>query len=275
MNKTALITGSTDGIGKSTAIELAKLGYSVQVLGRNKQRGEALLQTLNDLNPSGTHELFILDLSSMKDVNEFLDDYLKEERTLDVLILNAGIYPKEASLSEDGVDKSFSIGYISRYLFAARLDKMLGSSPIGKVVHVNGGAFGKIHYDQLSTPRYSRIKGVWQNSVAGALLVHHWQDLSDSKVAHVHWLPGLVKTNILNTQGFFVNVILAKLIGMESLTAGQMLADTVENISSQDLAGKFYVQGKVKKTPKKIQKDKSLIEELIKFSEKFTQVKIA
>ena len=270
MSKIALITGGTDGIGKATAIELAKLGYSVQILGRNKKRGEEVVKSLRDINPPGKHELFILDLSMMNDVKDFLENYRNAYQALDVLILSAGIYPTTPQISADGIDKSFSIGYISRYLFAARLDKMLGNSSIGKVVHVNGGVFGKIYYDQLKEPNYSRIKGVWQNSVAGALLVYNWKEISGSNVAHMHWLPGLVKTNILNTQGFLVKTVLAKLIGMEPGVAGKMLADNIEEVSQQDTTGKFYVQGKLKKTPKKIQNGKSRLEELIKFSTKFT-----
>ncbi len=274
MNEIALITGGTDGIGKATAIELAKRGYSVQVLGRNKKRGEEVLKSLKDINPSGKHELFILDLSIMSDVKEFLESYLNEYKALDILIMSAGIYPKEPQISVDGIDKSFSIGSISRYLFAVKLDKILSKSSIGKVVHVNGGVIGKIYYDQLKEPKYSRIKGVWQNSIVGALLVHNWKELSDSNVAHMHWLPGLVKTNILSTQGFLIKTVLAKLIGMEPTAAGKMLADNIENVSKEDTSGKFYIQGKLKKTPKKIQNDKSILAEWIKFSTMFTQVKM-
>ncbi len=275
MNKTALVTGGTDGIGRSTAIELAKRNYSVQVLGRNKDRGEEVLKILRDVNPSGKHDLFILDLSVMKDVKAFLDNYLMKHKTLDVLIMSAGIYPKEPQISVDGIDKSFSIGSISRYLFSVRLDGILGRSPIGKAVHVNGGVFGKIHYDQLEAPKYSRIKGVWQNSVVGALLIHNWTALSDSGVAHMHWLPGLVRTNILSTQGFLIKTVLAKLIGMEPSVAGKMLADNIEMVSKQDTAGKFYIQGKLKNTPKKIQDSSSTLEELLNFLSKFTQVKVS
>ena len=274
MSKIALITGGTDGIGKATAIELAKRKYSVQILGRNKKRGEEVVKLLRDINPSGKHELFILDLSIMNDVKKFLTTYTNENRALDVLILSAGIYPKEPQISVDGIDKAFSIGSISRYLFVVELDKMLGASPLGKVVHVNGGVIGKIHYDQLKAPKYSRIKGVWQNSIVGALLVHNWKELSDSNVAHMHWLPGLVRTNILSTQGFLIKTVLAKLIGMEPEAAGKMLTDNIENVSKEETAGKFYIQGKLKKTPKKILNGKSLLAEWIEYSTAFTQVKV-
>ncbi len=274
MGKRVLISGGTDGIGKATAIELAKLDYSVQVIGRNKERGEELLDTLKTLNPAGNHELFIVDLAKMYNVMAFIDNYIAKYNTLDVLILSAGIYPKEPQISVDGIDKSFSIGYVSRYLLAVRLNKLLNQSAIAKVVHINGGVFGEIHYDQLNAPQYSRIKGVWQNSVAGALLVHNWKELSQSNVAHMHWLPGLVKTNILSTQGFFVNSVLAKLIGIEPSEAGKMLADNIENVTHENTAGKFYIQGKLKKTPKKILNGKQLLDELIVFSSTLTNVNL-
>lgn len=274
MTKTALITGSTDGIGKATAIELAKKGYSIHILGTNTTKGENVLQTLNALNTNAKHELFITDLSKMAAVNLFLDNYLKTYTTLDVLILNAGIFPKTAELSEDGIDKSFSVGYISRYLFSVRLNKLLNASSLGKVVHVCGGVLGKINYAQLSDPKYSRIKGVWQNSIGSALLVNFWKDLTASTVSHMHWLPGMVSTETAKKNSGLLFRILAKLIGMKPEVAGKMLADHVDTVSKPDMEGKFFINGKLKKTSKRILDGQDELAELIKFSESFTQIKV-
>ncbi|MCG8582669.1 MAG: SDR family NAD(P)-dependent oxidoreductase [Bacteroidales bacterium] len=274
MSKSVLITGSTDGIGKATAIELAKKGYSIHVLGLNKERGEHVLKILKQHYPKRKHELFCVDLSKMKEVNLFLDAYIQRFKSLDVLILNAGIFPKKTTLSDDGIDMSFSVGYISRYLFSIKLNKLLVQSPIGEVVHINGSVIGEIKYSQLQAPKYNTMTSVWQNSVGSALLVHNWNQISNSNVSHMHWNPGVVNTQTVKSQGAIVRY-LSKLMGMiEPEQAGQMLASHIDSVSQQEMASKFYSKGKLQKTKSKILKGQDLLKELLEFSKSFTQTDI-
>lgn len=270
MGKTALITGATDGIGKATAIELAKKGYSLHILGRNRAKGIKVLEELNLISPKGKHELFITDLSNMAEVNEFLETYQEAYSTLDVLILNAGIYPKKIELSGDGIDLTFSIGYISRYLFSVKLNKLLNHTSTGKVVHINGSIVGNIKYSQLQKPRYSNIASVWQNSVASALLVHFWKEYSKTTTHHIHWNPGIVNTQTVKSQGSIIR-ILSRLMGMiEPEQAGKMLADHVDSNRS----GQFYFKGKAQKMKNKILRGEKLFNNLIGFSMAFTKIQM-
>ncbi len=271
MEKLALITGATRGIGKATALELAKLGYTLHIIGTNREKGEEVLKKLHINNSEGKHELFIVDLSKKKDVNNFLDSYIEKYSTLDVLMLNAGIFPDKLLLSEDGIDKSFSIGYISRYMFAVRLNKLLQNSPIGKVVHINGGVIGGINYDQLSNPQYKKIASVWQCSVGGALLVNFWQKLSNTDVAHMHVIPGFVDTEINRSQGTLMRFI-SKTFGMKPQKAGAILANHINTASKVDVAGKFFIKDKLKKTKQSILNGEDLLDKLIKYSESFTNI---
>jgi NAD(P)-dependent dehydrogenase (short-subunit alcohol dehydrogenase family) len=270
MGKNALITGATDGIGKATAIELAKKGYNLHILGRNKVKGMKVLEELNIISPKGKHELFITDLSNMAEVNEFLETYQAAYSTLDVLILNAGIYPSKIELSEDGIDQSFSIGYISRYLFSVKLNDLLNLSAIGKVIHINGSIVGSIKYSEVRAPKYSKIRSVWQNSVASALLVRFWKEYTKSTVHHIHWNPGIVNTQTVKSQGSNVR-FLSRLMGMiEPEQAGKILANHVDS----NRPGQFYFKGKAQKMKNKILRGEKLFNDLVGFSEAFTCVKI-
>lgn len=273
-NKTALITGSTAGIGKATALELAKKGYSVHILGTNKSKGRKVLTEVKEIFPEGLHELFIVDLSKVKTVNTFLNEYEQKYSTLEVLVLNAGIFPKQKSLSEDGIDLSFSVGYISRYLFAVKLNKFLAASTIGKVVHINGSVVGNIKYSQLKAPKYNNMTAVWQNSVGSALLVHNWQNITKTNVAHMHWNPGIVNTNTVKSQGAVVRY-LSKLMGMiEPEQAGLMLAEHIETVPKSKMTGKFYAKGKLQKTKSKILNSQVMLNELLQFSKEFTGLSV-
>ncbi|MCL3779112.1 SDR family NAD(P)-dependent oxidoreductase [Prolixibacteraceae bacterium JC049] len=272
MSKVALITGSTNGIGKETAIGLAKRGYSIHVLGTNKMKGKNVLDELKSIFPEGKHELFLIDLSSVEQVNTFLDNYIKKYAKLDVLVLNAGIYPRQQTVSEDGIDLAFSIGYISRYLFSVRLNELLEKSDIGKVVHVNGSPMGRINYSKLKTPTYSKLKSVWQNAVGSALLVQFWKKLSKTNVDHMQWNPGIVNTDTVQKQGRIVR-FLSSLMGMiEASEAGEMLAKHIEESQKRIVAGQFFFKGKAIKAKSSIKNGVQDWEELVQFSEEFTGV---
>ncbi|BDD06748.1 SDR family NAD(P)-dependent oxidoreductase [Aureibacter tunicatorum] len=274
MEKTALITGATDGIGKATAIALAKKDYTIHVLGIDKKRGEETLSTLNELNPNGKHKLFITDLSDLKQIDTFIHEYTQQYQSLDVLLLNAGIFQNKPTLSKSGIDLAFAIGYVSRYIFSVKLNPLLAKSRIGKVIHVNGSVVGEIKFNQLTNPKYNSMTSVWQNSVGSALLAYHWQSISSSKVAHMHWNPSIVNTQTVKSQSSIVR-FLSKLAGMiEPEKAGQMLADNIDQTPRSESTGAFYVKGKKKKAKKSIANGTARLKELLQFSKKFTGIDI-
>ena len=114
MNITIMITGGTDGIGRATALELASRGASVQNLGTNPERAETTLAKLRDINPQGEDKFFGEDISTVAAPKKLLDWIQSAHDNLDVLILSAGVFPPKGTLSEDGIDLAFAVGYMSR-----------------------------------------------------------------------------------------------------------------------------------------------------------------
>lgn len=250
--KIALVTGGTGGIGKATALALAKQQVSVHFLGRNSVKGEQVLQELNATNTSGDHRFYECDLSSTHTVHQFLIQYVKNNNSLDYLVLNAGIFPNQSSLSVDGIDLSFSIGFVSRYLFSKHLDKLLNQLPSGKVLHVCGSMIGKLDYSYLKKPSKIKIKSVWQTSLGCGFMTYHWQKVQKSKTIHIHWNPGVVNTQTVKGQSKFIQ-ILSGFAGMiEPEQAGSQIADTLLSIEVKSNFGLFFSKGKPTKPPKKL-----------------------
>lgn len=271
MSKTVLITGGTDGIGESIGLEFAKQQYTVHVLGRSKEKGEKVLKALKHLYPDGNHQLFLVDLSVMKNVNVFLDMYINTFENIDVLILNAGIHPNKHMLSADGIDLTFSVGYISRYLFSIKLNTLLEQTKRGKVVHINGSVIGKIHYNELHKPNYNKMTSVWQNALGSALLTYHWHGIKSQKVDHMHWNPGIVNTQTVKSQNKVIQ-FLSKLMGMvEPNVVSQQLVKYITTNKEVNTGGKFYVKGQEKAVSKRVT-NPEYINKLIDFSEDFTGV---
>jgi 3-hydroxy acid dehydrogenase / malonic semialdehyde reductase len=87
----ALITGSSSGIGEATAHLLASQGYSLFLLARRKDRLDALADQLKSQNPKQDFHAISLDLKDRKAIDQFIQTYQKDLKTLDVLINNAGL----------------------------------------------------------------------------------------------------------------------------------------------------------------------------------------
>lgn len=137
--KIVLITGGTGGIGKHTAIGLAKLGARVVVTGRDRERGEAGVAEIQ--SASGNAEVYLLlsDLSSLAGVRQLAQDFQAQYRQLDVLINNAGLLTLTKQITPDGLEADFAVNVVTPYLLTHLLLPQLKASPSARVVNLNGG----------------------------------------------------------------------------------------------------------------------------------------
>ncbi len=90
-NRTALVTGATDGLGRAVAGELAADGWTVLLHGRDEARGQAALEAVRERTGSDALRLYLADLASLDEVRSLADAVLGAEQRLDVLVNNAGI----------------------------------------------------------------------------------------------------------------------------------------------------------------------------------------
>lgn len=154
MQKVVLITGSTDGIGKQTALELARKGAKVLLHGRDLEKGRSVLDELQGkIGSEG--EFFLADLSSQRQVRHLADEIRAKHERLDVLINNAGTYEPERTLSEDGLEKTFAVNYLAPFLLSRELLGLLHSSAPSRIVNVSSIAHwnGKVDWDNLQGER--------------------------------------------------------------------------------------------------------------------------
>ena len=103
--RTCLITGATDGIGKETAIGMAKNGYNLILIGRNEEKGKKVSDEIRKIADSIDIDFFTADLILMKEVSRVADEVCQKYDRIDVLINNAGSNrinkpPEETSLAE-------------------------------------------------------------------------------------------------------------------------------------------------------------------------------
>ena len=128
MQKTILITGSTDGIGLLTAKKLLALGHKVLIHGRNSSKLEQSKQTLLESNKEGVIETYLADLSNISEVKKLASDISRNNNKIDVLINNAGIYKTNDKVTKNGLDVRFVVNTIAPYLLTKTLMPILDSS---------------------------------------------------------------------------------------------------------------------------------------------------
>jgi NAD(P)-dependent dehydrogenase (short-subunit alcohol dehydrogenase family) len=148
MQKTILITGSTDGIGLETAKMLASQGHHVLLHGRNTAKLGEAEKILSSLTDGGQVESYVADLSRMDDVETLAKAVAEKHAKLDVLINNAGVYKTPESITQDGLDVRFAVNTVAPYLLTKKLLPLLGTH--ARVINLSSAAQAPVDPDALT-----------------------------------------------------------------------------------------------------------------------------
>ncbi len=148
MEKTIIVTGSTDGIGLETARMLVSLGHRILLHGRNPAKLEKVERTLSASPGGGRVESFLADLSRMADVEALARAVAEKHDKLDVLINNAGVFRAADRITQDGLDVRFAVNTIAPYLLTKRLLPLLGAS--GRVINLSSAAQSPVDPEALT-----------------------------------------------------------------------------------------------------------------------------
>src|SRR5262245_51898190 len=128
--QTALITGSTDGVGRMVAERLGHDGWRVLVHGRDRGRGEQVVASINA--SGGTAEFLLADISTLAEVRRLADAVQRTSRRLNLLINNAGIgsggQRGTRQTSADGHELRFAVNYLAGFLLTDLLLPLLKKS---------------------------------------------------------------------------------------------------------------------------------------------------
>jgi NAD(P)-dependent dehydrogenase (short-subunit alcohol dehydrogenase family) len=170
--KTALITGSTDGVGRVVAKTLGARGMRVLVHGRDRARGERVLAEIK--GSGGSAEFLEADLSALAEVRRFADAVQRTTNRLDLLINNAGIGSGGAQgtrqTSADGYELRFAVNYLAGFLLTDLLLPLIRRSAPARIVNVSSLGQQAIDFaDVMLTRGYSGSRAYCQSKLAQIL----------------------------------------------------------------------------------------------------------
>ena len=150
MSKHILITGSTDGIGKLAAEQLAKDGHHIILHGRNPEK---LLATINEIKEVAQNTMidgFVSDFSDLSSVAKLANSLLSDYEKLDVIINNAGVFKSSDTRTSNGLDIRFVVNYLAPYVLTKKLWPLLEKSETARVINLSSAAQAKVSLNALA-----------------------------------------------------------------------------------------------------------------------------
>ncbi len=173
-DKVVVVTGANSGIGKMTAVGLARTGATVVMACRDLAKSRPAQADVRSLSGADRVHLMQLDLASQASIRAFAQAFNRQYDRLDVLINNAGVVSPKRRETVDGFELHFGVHHLGSFLLTTLLLPMLERSAPSRVLIVAGSAQrrGKISWDDLQSEQsYSMMRASGQSRVANLLFM--------------------------------------------------------------------------------------------------------
>jgi len=203
--KVCLVTGATSGIGKVTALELARRGAVVVLVGRSEARSQATVSQIRQQTANPSVDFLLADLSSQQEIRRLVREFESRYSRLDVLVNNAGAIMLSRRESVDGIEMTFALNHLAYFLLTNLLLDRLKSSAPARIVNVasNSHERAKLDFDDLQNrKRYWGFRAYAWSKLENILFSYELARRMEGTGVTVNALhPGLVGTNFLANNG--------------------------------------------------------------------------
>lgn len=250
--KICIVTGSNSGIGKVTALEIAKMGATVIMVSRDRNKGEKALEEVRNLSGNKDVELMLCDFASQKSIRKFAEEFKSKYQKLHILVNNAGLILTEKTITEDGIESTFAINHIGYFLLTELLLDVIRESTPARIVNVSSDAHktGHIDFDDINFERkkYSSIGAYCNSKLANILFTRELaKRLKGTKITVNCLHPGVISSNFgSNTSGilgFLVKIAKPFFTTVEKGAETQIYLATSPQVD--DVTGEYFSKKKV------------------------------
>ena len=253
--RTVLVTGASGGIGKATAVGLARLGARVGITGRDTARAEAAAADIRAASNNAAVDAFAADLSSQAEVRRVASEVLGRYPRLDVLVNNVGGFWAHRHVTADGLEHTFALNHLAPFLLTnLLLDRLKASAP-ARVITVSSGAHtaGRLDFDDLQgEQKYSGQRAYNASKLANVMFTYELaRRLQGSGVTANVLHPGVVRTSFGAEDQAAFFTILSPLIRPFLKTTAQGAATSIYLASSaqvEGVTGQYFAKSKPRKS---------------------------
>ena len=219
--KVAVVVGGTAGIGKETARDLAKLGATVIITGRDVAKAAIVLESINSEMQVHVQakvkpvEFVKSDCADLSQIKEFADQLARRYEAVDILVNNAGLTCSELTRTKQGIETTVGVNYISLVYLTSLLLPQLRKAKDARIVNVSSRGYkdylmlhDKSEYyndfllDEMTPERFKRFKAYTRSKLGQVYFAQNLARLFEAngitniKTASLH--PGVVRSEIWN-----------------------------------------------------------------------------
>jgi NAD(P)-dependent dehydrogenase (short-subunit alcohol dehydrogenase family) len=236
--KTALVTGSTDGVGLLVARRLADQGARVLIHGRNIHRGEQIVEQIQNCG-RGSAVFLPADLSSLAEVHRLADVIRQNCDRLEILINNAGIGSggsnAKRQISQDGYELRFAVNYLAGFLLTKLLLSLVTISKPARIVNVSSLGQHPIDFDDVMLTRgYTGGRAYAQSKLAQVMFTFDLARELD---------PAAITANCLHPATLMATTMVRQ-IGVTPIATVEEGAEAILNLALSETlsghSGEFY-----------------------------------
>lgn len=276
--RTCLITGATDGIGKEAAIELAKKGCNLILIGRSKEKGEKVVEQIRKVAESHVDiDYFTADLMLMKEVSRVADEVSRKYPRIDILLNNVGALFAFRGVTEEGFERTFALNHLGYFLMTKKLLPLVEKSDYKRIVNVSSSAHYGIdfEFDNINGEKnYTGFDTYKKSKLANVMFTYELAKRIEGTGITANCLhPGFVSTNFGKNNSFlwrnFIRVAMW-LIAINVKDGAKTSIHLACSDEVKDITGKFFANCEVKKGSSKA-KNEEHNQKLWELSEDFVK----
>jgi NAD(P)-dependent dehydrogenase (short-subunit alcohol dehydrogenase family) len=244
--KICLVTGGTNGIGKSTAQELARMGAMVIIVGRDAQKTSKVVKEIRAASGNPRVGSMLADLSLQQAVRHLANEFKSKYSHLHVLVNNAGGYFLKRQLSVDGIEMTFALNHLASFLLTDLLLDTIKASAPARIINVssNAHASGKIEFDNLQGERIYRPRAYDNSKLANILFTMEMARRLEGTGVTVNALhPGFVATGFAKNNGRVIAVLVSMFAPLVARAPARGAETSVYLASSpnvEGITGKYF-----------------------------------
>jgi retinol dehydrogenase 12 len=274
--KTVLVTGATAGIGRETALGVAKLGAHVVLVGRNAEKTKRVCEELRTATGNQQIDFLLGDLSLLSEVRKVAAAFLERFGTLHVLINNVGAINLKREVTAEGFELTFAMNHLGLFLLTELLLPALKKAAPARIVNLSSDAHrsGGLNFDDLqSERRYSSFGAYSRSKLMNILFTRELaRRLADQRITVNAVHPGMVASDFMNKPGL-LGRLANGFVSTFGLTSEKGARTSVFLASSQEVegvTGKYFVKSKAR-SPSRAAQDDEAAKRLWEISEQLTR----